>query len=262
MKRSRLFLLLGPCVSAFIAIVASCTAGTDSKSLKAGTGRYYQPAKDAGDGSTLDGMSLSLDADLPDVFFEMPRELKGPGQALQVLITSYDLESKEAEIGKFNGSTPAMKAYCADLMEDLKASRARAKALASKKKVALARSSMTQRMVFESEAAINHLQNIFKNMWNDAYISRRIDTANNMLRVVDDELAPILTDDDYKAELATVREELDKRITRAEAVRNGLSEGTAEGMFEVPGDPAGPLARDEEPAEGPPEPEESGDAGP
>ena len=115
-------------------------------------------------------------------------------------------------------------------------------------------------MRFESQASISHLNNIFKNMFADTYVSRRIDTANNLLRLIDDELAPVLTDDDYKKELATTIGELEKRIARAEAVKSGLGDGptSSQGMFEEIEEPAPPIGA-EEPLEEPPE--ETGDGG-
>lgn len=261
MKRSRVVLFLSPSVVAFLVIAASCSDSTDKKQLKAGTGRYYQP-KDGGDGSTSSSSSSSsLEAGLPDgPEIEIPRELKSAGQALHVLITAHDLEIKEAEFGKANGGTPLMAAYCGDLVQDVKAARARVKALAARKKVTPTRSNMSERMRFESQASISHLKNIFRSMFNDTYVSRRIDTANNLLRLIDEELAPILTDDDYKQELTTTIAELEKRIARAEAVKSGLGDGPtgSEGMFEEiegPTPPEGPPQPTEEP------PAETGDGG-
>ncbi len=253
MKRSRVVLFLSPSVVAFLVIAASCSEGTEKKQHKAATGRYYQP-KDGGDGSSSSSSSSSsLEAGLPDAGeFELPRELKTPGEALHVLITAHDLEIKEAEFGKESGGTPLMAAYCGDLVKDVKAARSRVKALAARKKVTPKRSNMSERMRFESQAAIGHLKNIFRNMFYDTYINRRIDTANNLLRLIDAELAPLLTDDDYKQELATTIAELEKRISRAEAVKSGLADGPtgSEGMFEEiegPTPPAGLPSPTEEP---------------
>lgn len=261
MKRSRVVLVLCPSIFAFLVIAASCTTETDSKPLKAGTGRYYQP-KDGGDGSSSSKSSTSLEAGIPDVAdIPIPRELESAGQALQVLITAHDLEIKEAEFGKSNVKTPVMQAYCNDLVQDEKASRARVKALAARKKITPTRSNMTERMRFESQASMSHLKNIFRNMFADTYMSRRIDTANNLMRVIDDELAPLLTDEAFQNELATTRTELEKRISRAEAVKSGLGDGptSSEGMFEEREDPIGPIPPDE-PAEEPPA-ETGGDGG-
>lgn len=250
MKRSRVVLFFCPSILAFIVLSASCSDGTDKRSLKAGTGRYYQP-KDAGDGSTSSSTSVSLEGGIPDApEIEIPRELQSVGQALQVLITAHDLEIKEGEFGKDNGKTPVMQAYCNDLIQDVKAARSRVKALAARRDVTPTRSHMIDRMRFESVASTSHLKNIFRNMFYDTYMTRRIDTANNLLRVIDDELAPLMMDDDdYEAELATTIAELEKRIARAEAVKSGLADGptSSEGMFEEIEGPAAPSPIPREP---------------
>lgn len=264
MKRSRVALVLCPSILVIIAIAASCSVEADKKALKTATGRYYQPKDGGRDGSSNLGPTSNLEAGLMDAGdFEFPREIKNASQALQVLITAHDLEIKEGEFGKTNGSTPTMKAFCADLVEDVKVARARVKALAARKKVTPSRSNMTDRMRFESQASMSHLKNIFKNMFNDTYVSRRIDTANNLLRLMDEELAPILTDDDYKQELSTTRTELEKRIARAEAVKSGLMDGptSSEGMFEEPDDPVSPLAHEPVSAS-PPQTSDGGTTGP
>ncbi len=252
MKRSRVVLFLTPSVLGLLVLAASCGEATDKKALKAGTGRYYQPKDGGGDGTST-STSTSLEAGIPDApEIMLPKELSGPGQALQVLITSYDLELKEAEFGKSNGKTPVMQAYLTDLVKDVKTARSRVKALAARKKVTPKRSNMTERMKFESQASVSHLQNIFANMFLDTYLSRRIDTANNLLRLIDDELTPILgEDEDYQAELATTVSELEKRIARAEAVKSGLGDGptSSQGMFEEIEGPTSPVVTQPEPAE-------------
>jgi len=259
MKRSRVVLFLTPSVLAMIVLAASCSDGTEKKSQKAGTGRYYQP-KDGGDGSTSTSSSTSLEGGIPDAPEMMiPRELKSAGQALQVLITAHDLEIKEAEFGKDNGKTPVMQAYLNDLVQDVKAARARVKGLAKKKKVTPTRSNMTDRMRFESQASLTHLKNIFQNMFFDTYLTRRIDTSNNLIRLIDNELAPLLSEDeDYKEELATTVAELEKRIARAEEVKSGLADGptSSQGMFEEIEGPVGPImdTEDEPEEEEPPAP--------
>ncbi len=268
MKRSRIVFFLCAPALALMAIVVSCSDAGNDKPVKRSTGRYYQP-KDGGasEGSPAIASSSSMveAGAIPDGNFDMPKELKGPGQALQVLVTSYDLEVKEVQAAEGNINTPAFKAYVNDLMKGLQTSRARVKALAGQKKVSLARSNMTERMKFESQAAIQHERNIFRNMWADTFMTRRMDTANNLSRTIDNDIAPTLGDDeDYKAELAKVHEELDKRVARAEAVKNGLSEGpaTSQGMFDVPAeeDPAGPVVVEHDPPPEKPPASTGGDA--
>lgn len=266
MNRFHLAILLSPVVFSAFAIAASCSANSDDDPLKPGTGRYYQP-KDGGDpdAEAVIPEGGSFDVQRPDI--EIPKEITTVSQAVQVLLTSYDLEVKEAEFGKTHGNGPPIKAYAGDLIQDVKNSRGRLRGLIAAKDVTPTRTGMTDRMKFESQASISHLSNIFPAMFNSVFVNRRIDAANALLRAIDSQLAPVMEeDDDFKKELTTVRAELERRLERAETVRAGQAAGTADGMFPTPEDPIPPQApqapqRPQEPS-APEEEPPAADAGP
>lgn len=265
MKRFHLAILLSPLVFSAFAIAASCSA-TDDAATKPGVGRYYQP-KDSGDpdSEAVIPEGGSLDVDRPDI--QIPKEITTMSQAVQVLLTSYDLEVKEAEFGKTHGNGPPIKAYTGDLIQDVKGSRGRLRGLMAAKDVTPSRTGMTDRMKFESQASISHLSNIFPSMFNSIFVNRRIDASNALTRAIDSQLAPVMEEDeDFKRELTTIRAEIGRRLERAEAVRAGQAAGTADGMFPTPEDPIPPRApqqpqRPAEPSAPPPE-EAPADAGP
>jgi predicted outer membrane protein len=272
MKRAHLALLLCPVVLAVVAIAASCSQKPDGQPLKAGGGKYYQ-TKDSG---SEGGLATQPTPDVPKMDFDasalmdMQKEIKTVGQAFQVLMTAYDNEEREGEFGQQEATTPPMKAYTHDLIEGVKKSRSRLKALVAAKDVTLGRTSLTDRMKFESTASITHLTNIFKNMFNNAYMTRRIDAANNVLRMLDEQMAPLVADDEaFKNEIDTVRDEWNKRLDRAETVRTGLTDGIGgldDGMFEDIDPPAPPQApqgpqQPQQPQQQPQEPAPAADAG-
>jgi Domain of unknown function (DUF4142) len=247
MKRVHLILLFPPAVVCLIALAASCS-NKDASPLKPGTGRYYQ-GKDSGaeGGGGPSGPvpeAGALDPDAMAAAFEMQKEIKTVGQAFQAILTSYDNEVREGEFGQREAQTPPMKAYTGDLIEGVKKSRGRLKGLMAAKDVSPSRTNLTDRMKFESTASITHLTNIFKNMFANAYMTRRIDAAKGALRMLDEQIDPLMADDeDFKHEMDTIREEWNKRLTRAETVQTGLTDGIGgldDGMFEEQDDPIPP----------------------
>ncbi|MBX3222134.1 MAG: DUF4142 domain-containing protein [Labilithrix sp.] len=263
MNRFHLVLLLSPAVLGAFAIAASCSTA-DEDPLKPGTGRYYQP-KDGGDPDREAVLPEAGDLDVLRPAIEMPKEITTTAQAVQVLLTSYDLEVKEADFAKTHGNGPPIKAYAGDLIQDVKGSRGRLRGLIAAKDITPTRTGMTDRMKFESQASISHLSNIFPAMFNSVFANRRIDVANNMLRVIDSQIAPVMEeDDDLKKEITTVRAEIERRLDRAETVRSGQAAGTADGMFPTPEDPIPPQGPQQ--PQGPPAPQQpqepATDAGP
>lgn len=232
MKRFRIFFFSCLIASTIIAIASSCSNEEDAAPRKS-TGRYYRP-KDAGKASDAD--VTPFDAGDFDVFapdMEIPKEISTVGQAVQVLITAYDLEIKEVEYGQANAQTPPIKAYTGDLIRDVKTSRARLKGLIAAKEITPRRSNLTDRLKFESQASLSQLTGIFRNIWLNLWVNRRIDSANNTMRMLNDQLEPVLKDDeDFAKEIETIRVELDARVARAERVRDGLQGGPDNGMFE------------------------------
>ena len=98
---------------------------------------------------------------------------------------------------------------------------------------------------FESQGAMNHLNYVLPKMFNDTFINRRIATANGLLRALDEEIIPVVGTDDeeLRSELDTVRSETESRLSRAEAVKSGLSDpGSSAGMFDESETPAPPRA--------------------
>ncbi|HVH40793.1 MAG TPA: DUF4142 domain-containing protein [Labilithrix sp.] len=251
MKRSLLVIGFSPTLLALLLLAGSCTSGKPGGGPKKQVSTYDPNAQDGDGGSSSaqarDGGELAA-GDAAEL--EPFKEIKNSAQALQVLITAYDMEIREGELGKTEGSTPPVKAFAADVVEEAKAGKARIRQAAANKSLTPASSLLTERMKFESQSSITHLKNIFQNMFNETWASRRIDAASNLLRVIDDELAPVLTDDDLKAELATTRKETERRMARAETLRNGLLDGpgNADGMFPEPEDPE-PQPQPQQPAE-------------
>ena len=194
------------------------------------------PPFDAGD----------FDVFAPDM--QIPKEISTMGQAVQALLTAYDLEVKEVEYGQANAQTPPIKAYTGDLIRDVKTARARLKGMIAAKEITPRRTNLTDRMKFESQAALGQLTGIFRNMWLNLWVNRRIDSANNTMRMLNDQLEPIMIEDeDFKQEIETIRVELDARVARAERVRDGLSGGLDNGMFEEMDDIPPPKKQPQQP---------------
>lgn len=262
MKRSRIFLFSCLVAIAMIAIAASCSDEQGAAPRKP-TGRYYHP-KDSGKAGDVD--VPPYDAGDFDVFapdMQIPKEISTMGQAVQALITAYDLEVKEAEYGQANAQTPPIKAYAGDLIRDVKTSRARLKGLVAAKEITPRRTNLTDRLKFESQASLSQLTGIFRSMWLNLWVNRRIEAANNTGRMLSDQLEPILKEDeDFAQEIETIRVELDARVARAERVRDGLQGGSDNGMFEEMDDippPQKPQQQPQKPQQQPQQP--AADAG-
>jgi predicted outer membrane protein len=219
-----------------MALAASCSEKQDEAPRKP-PGKYVQ-GKDSGaaEASIPDvGAGPAIDPDAAAALLDLQREVKTVPQAVSALLTSYDLEVKEGEVGKTEGSTPPIKAYAGDLVEGVKASRARLKGLAAAKDITPRGTNLNDRLKFESQAAIMNLTGIFRNMFNTAYMNRRVEATKSLLRLLDDQIEPVLAEDeDFKAELEKVHAEVEKRLDRAETVRTGLTDGIGgldDGMF-------------------------------
>ena len=239
MNPSRFFIVaLCPVLVAIVAIAGSCSSEESTAAQKRPVTEMDPNADPSGSGggdadaAALDGGDLSMgDAEIPDLF----RAIESLPQAFHVLITAYDIEIKEGEVGKYSGTTPPVKAFSADLVEDSKARKARVRQLAANKRITPASNRTSDMMKFESQASQSHFKNMFRNMFDTTFVSRRIDTANSMLRLIDEELTRLMTeDDDLKAELDTTRASRFSTSARAEALQGGLLDGRggSEGMFE------------------------------
>lgn len=246
MKRVHLAVFFGPPLLALFGLAASCTNGKDPAAAKPSS-KYHQ-GKDSG----------TLEASVPDVdlpgldpdaaaLLDLQKEIKTIPEALQAIFTSYDIDEREANLGKANGTTPPMQAYVGDLLREVKASRARLKALAAQKNVTPRSSNLTERLKFQSQAAEMNLTTIFRNMFNSAFMTRRVQAEAEFLQLLENQIQPIMeTDDDFKAEYALIHDEVAKRQARAETVKTGLTDGIGgldDGMFEdiePPPKPQGP----------------------
>jgi len=260
MKRSRLALVCCTPVCVAIAIVASCNSDEGAAPLKPGSGKIYQATKDSGggeggaDASPTRGVDGSAPADADAAPPERPRQLQTKGQALEAVLVAYDAEIAEGEVGKSKGTTPPVKAFATDVVSDVKAARTRLRELATSSKVSPTKSNLSDRMKFESQGALGHVRFVPQNMFNDTFVNRRINAADSLLRIIDDELIPTVADDDaWRAEVDTIRVETDKRLSRANAVKGGLGVvGSSDGMFDeddtnpapqpTPGQPSGDAA--------------------
>lgn len=259
MKRVHVALVLCPSVVALVVAAASCSDKQEGSASKP-TSKYYA-GKDGGgspEASIPDVAGLlgpELDPDATAGLMEMQKEVKTIPQALSALLTSYDIEEKEANLGKANGTTPPMQAYSADLLEGVKASRTRLKRLAAAKDITPRSTNLNDRLRFESQAAQMNLGGIFKNMFNSAFMNRRVEAEKAMLRLVENQLEPVMSEDDaFKDEISTIHGEVEKRLSRAETVKTGLTDGIGgldDGMFEDIEPPEGP-----QPPQGPQAPAE------
>jgi predicted outer membrane protein len=243
MSQRRLALVMVPLVSATLLLAASCSDAGESSALKPGSGKVYQQPKDAGSEASTDAArendaaSPSNEAGAPS----MPRDISTTAQALQVILVAYDSEIQEGEIGKSNATTPPVQAFSTDLIDDMKSARTRLRSLASAKKITPSKSNLSDRMRFESQGAMSHLNYVLPKMFNDAYVNRRIATANSLLRALDEEIVPVVGTDDeeLRSEIDTIHQETEARLSRAEAVKSGLSDpGSSAGMFEDTDTPA------------------------
>lgn len=228
-------------------LAASCGEEAEKASLKPGSGKIYQQPKDAGAEASPDAAPASDAAAAASEAGQpaMPKDIANTAQALQVVLVAYDAEIQEGAVGKSNGSTPPVQAFANDLVDDMKTARSRLRSLASAKKITPSKSNLSDRMRFESQGAMNHLNYVLPKMFNDTFINRRIATANGLLRALDEEIIPVVGTDDeeLRSELDTVRSETESRLSRAEAVKSGLSDpGSSAGMFDESETPAPPRA--------------------
>ncbi len=258
MNRVRLALFLCPSILSLVVLASSCSDKQDDAPAKAGS-KYHQ-GKDSG---TPEGAAPEIDAaallglspDAAGTAFDM-REIKTVAQAFSALNTAYDIAEQEGELGKANTNTPPLQAYSHDLIEDVKASKARLKRVAQAKDITPRNSSLNNRMKFESQAALRNLTGIFRNMFNSAWMARRVEAERSTLGMIEQQIAPLMNDgddEDLKREYSLLHDDAEKRLARAETVKTGLSDGVGgldDGMFE---DIEGPQAP-EPPRE--PKPEE------
>jgi hypothetical protein len=238
MKRSRLVIALSPTL---LALALACSAGKQNANAKRDVATY-DPNSDDGDGGSgnaplhdvPDASALTMDA-----AFNPLKRIDTPAQALQVLITSYDDQITEGQIGLDNGNTPPMKAFAGDVVQEGKNGKARIRQVAANAHITPASSMMNDQLKFESAASVMNLQNGFRNMFADSWCRRISDSAGALVRSIDQDIMPIITDDTLKAAVQQTRDEADKRQQRANAVRSGLNDpGNANGMFPEQEDPA------------------------
>ena len=249
MKRSRLALLMCPAVLAVIALAVSCSdKGDGSAPLKSG-GKYYTAGKDSSTPEASvnipDVGALALNADAA-ALLDMQKEIKTVPQAFQAMLTTYDIDESDANLGKADATTPPMQAYVEDLLQGIKNSRARLKALAASKDITPESSNLDDRLKFQSQASQMNLTGIFKNMFNTAFMNRRVQEEKDTLKMVEDQIQPLMKDDDdLKAEYSTIHDEVAKRASRAQTVATGLTDGIGgldDGMFDDIDPPQGPQA--------------------
>src|SRR4051812_6103638 len=127
MKRYKLVFALTPMFVSLILGGASCSAGKSNGSSKKPVSTY-DPNQDDDDGgggnhpnlSGIDAAALAMDAS-----FDPLRQVKTPAEGLQVLITAYDNEQNEGDLGQYTGATVAMKAFAGDVVKEGKNGKAR-----------------------------------------------------------------------------------------------------------------------------------------
>lgn len=254
MKRVHLALIFCPSVLALVMAAASCSDKQDTAAPLKSTGKHT-PGKDAGtlDGSVPDvnAPALQLDA---SALADLQKEVKTIPEALDVILTAYDIDDAEAKLGKAYGNTPPLQAYSHDLADEIAQSRARLKALYQSKDMTPKSNMLSGRLQFQSQAAEMNLTGIFRNMFNTNFAARRVQAEKDFLNVIESQLQPVMeSDPDFKAEINTIHEEVSKREDRATALQEGVNNGTADGMFAEPDPPVAPQA---------PKPTPAGDAGP
>lgn len=247
MKRRSVAFVLIPSALLLGALAASCSAKPDATAKKPAS-KYYA-GKDAGGpeaGAIPDAEVPGFDPDATAALLEMQKDIKTIPHALSALLTSYDIAEKEANIGKAEATTPPMQAYVHDLLEDIKTSRSRLRQLAAAKEVTPRSTNLNSRLKFESQAALMNLANIYQNMFNSAFMARRVESERSLLRLVEEQLEPVMSEDeDFKEEIRIVHGEVEQRLARAETVKTGLTDGIGgldDGMFEEIERPQAPQA--------------------
>jgi len=165
---------------------------------------------------------------------EVLRDIKTVPQGIQALLASYEIEIREIELAQSLGNSVPLKAFCNDVIKEVKEERLRLRQLAADKDITPESTLLTDRMKFESQAAMVHLRSIFTYMFETSFCSRRIESNNTLLRLIDEQILPVFAEDaELKAEVVQVRNEVEKRRNRAERLQSGLADGPggSEGMF-------------------------------
>lgn len=242
MKRLFLALSFAPLLFA-LTVAAACSSSSkqtakpvstydenvDDSSGDGGNGNYSSTTHPDAAGLTgIDGAAI-----------DPLRRISSPAEALQILITAYDLQTKDGELGKEQGNTPPMKAFAGDVEQEGKDGKARIRQVAANARITPKNSMLNDQMKFESTSSMQHLNNIFRNMFNSSWCDRVSESASSLIRTIDQDIAPLVEDDDaLKQAVATTRAQAEKRHDRALAVKGGLGDpGNADGMFPEPEDP-------------------------
>jgi hypothetical protein len=115
--------------------------------------------------------------------------------------------------------------------------------LANKKHIAPTNSMLSDRMGFESSAAVSHLSNLFSDMFDRTFLNRRIEGQGGIVRVIDSDVGPSVADDeDLRKEVETSRQEASKRSERAQALLDNLPDFQWDSGIDFGGGPALPPA--------------------
>jgi hypothetical protein len=249
-------------------IAAACTQQTDTASARVKPTSKYQEPKEAG--PTDAGIGPLPDIDLPSLdgslFGDLQMGVKTIPQALSVILTGYDIDESEGNYGKANASTPPLMAYSNDLLKDIQEARTRLHALYTAKEVTPQSNNVSDQMKFQSQAAQMQLTGVFGNGGFDPakFAARRTQAESSFLGIIEKQLQPVMeTDDDFKAEIARIHEDVSRREARATALQNGVQNGTADGMFDQMDPVLGPnLGAGAAPQQAPkPTPKPEGDGG-
>lgn len=228
MKHPHIVALLCLAVPSGLAVALSCSKNESSADapLVPGDGVDYTSS-----GGTEDPAASSSESEQGDPNARPPtREVTSNAEALQVLLTASDAEIAESEVAKNRARVDDVRAYAEDIIGELNDMTSRLRTVGARNGFTPIANALSDRMRFESASAVVHLQNLFPDMFDRAYMNRRVDLQKKLIESIDRDLIPVVTDSDFQDELSRIRGETQSRVQRAERVLSVLPSGNSSGL--------------------------------
>ncbi|MBX3192101.1 MAG: DUF4142 domain-containing protein [Labilithrix sp.] len=191
---------------------------------------------------------------------ERPKQIENEAQAMKVLLVAATNQIAEGEAVRSRVTNDHARALAEKMISDHTASKARVEALLEKKDIRPQSSRMSDFMSFLSRSAVMQYRSLNDDMIDGSYVSGVIRSLDNLRRAIDEDLTPIVVDEDLAAEVALTKKEVADHVIEAREVETAINASKNERDAGAPPPPEGGAEEDAgappaEPAEG------EGDAG-
>lgn len=203
MTRARLTALLVAALGA--SAVLACTTKETSRERSEVT-----PSDDGSDGEPSRGREA----------------LANQSQAVQVLLTANDAEVREAKVAVARASEPDVRALAEGFVRDHEAANTRLKGIIERNGIEPAVTPTSDRIKFDSDSAVSHLEQITDSMFDRSFLTRQINTHKSLISLVDQEITPVIEDADLRQEVVRERASMQQHLEQAEDIMERLPTGT------------------------------------